>query len=218
MFDEENIRVKIADYGHSDKLRLYDDEIVELDDLILELYDIEDYEAFFHLYLDYEDYLDNDEECSESANEGNSINDMCEEDTEEIEIDAVNADEGYVDIYLDDYAVIQYYSGYGNEFKYVGYSCVLEDKKEYDYFSAMFYPYMDTLNDGVDLEGREFFLLGYEAKIKDIDPDSESILFEMESERYKLVDGDDFEYKEKVYDVDLIFDDGGLLEILLRPD
>lgn len=215
--DDEDERYEIDDFGGSDKLRLYKGSSVEInDEMFLRLYQVSGSEATFRLYLDYEDLIGNDDECDVVIEEGNSDDDICGESTGTIEVDTVDDGDDYADIYLDEYTASQYYSQQGERVEYSGSGSCPDDEDIISDYSAFFYPYLDTDSGGLDLDGRRFRLFGMYATIDDID--SNTLSFEFDGDDYDLEDGDTFEYNDREYSVNLVFNDGGVSRLELELD
>ncbi|MFH1685567.1 MAG: Kazal-type serine protease inhibitor [Candidatus Micrarchaeota archaeon] len=207
----------IEDYS-SETLRLYVGDIVELDDdLIMRLVSVSGTQATVRIFQDYEKFDDNDEECEEDLEEGINENDLCGENTGDVEVDAVNDADDYADIILDDFKVIEVYSAEGEELVWLGSSCP-DDEVVYEEFDMYFHPYLDTESSGLNLDGYSFFILGEYADLIDIDLGDGEIRFELDNDDYRLEDGDKFEYNGQDYEVDLYFHDGGLYRMLIQLD
>jgi len=215
--DEEDVRYEIAEFDSGDKLTLYVGNAVEINnDMILKLHDVGGTTAYFRLYEDYGEFQDNDELCADSIDEGLTENDLCGENTGDIEVDTVDSGDDYAQIYLDEYYAMQYYSEEGTDIEWSGPSSCPDDEKEFTDHTSYFYPYLDTSSTGLDLDGERFRLFDELAEIKDIDTDT--IEFELDNEDYNLEDGDTFEYNDKDYEIDLFFNDGGLYRITIQED
>jgi hypothetical protein len=218
-FDEEDVRYKIEDYGSSDKLTLYLDEAVEInEEMILELSSIATGEATFSLYLDYDDYRTGDEECIDAINENDTLTDMCGESTGDIEVDLVDAGDDFAEIFLDEYTVTEYYSGEGQDTEYFGYACTDDDEKIYTELNAYFLPHLDTASSGLDLEGKKFKFFGQLADIEDVDDSARTFSFDLDGDSFELEDGEGFAFHGRDYEVDLYFNDGGLYRLLVQID
>lgn len=218
-FQETDVRYEIADFGSSDELRLYEDDVVELDDeMLLELVAIGTDSATFKLYLDYDDFQDNDDACSETIDVGNSSTDLCGENTGEIAVDAVDTGDDYADIYLDYFAVAEYYTSSGADVQWFGYGCEGDDGKVYETFNAYFYPYIDSESSGLNLDGETFKLLGESAEILIVDSDDKKFRIDIDGDEYLLEHGEDWEYDDKTYDVDLYFNGAGLYRLVLARE
>ncbi len=217
-FDNEDQRYQIASFGSSKSVKLYVGDVVELDDeMLLELTGVSGTDADFDLFLDYGDYQDNEEECSDTIGEGNSTSDMCGEDTGNIEVDEVNDTEDYAVLTLDDYNVIQIYSEEGTLIQWIGYGCD-DDEMEYEKFDSYFHPYLDTDSGGLNLDGEDIKFLDTTASLEDIDSDDNSIELDVDGDTFVLEDGDDFEYEGIDYQMNLYFNEGGLYRMMIELD
>jgi hypothetical protein len=216
-FSETDVRFRISQFGSSKKLRLYADDAVEIEDeMFLELTSVSGTQATFKLYNDFADYEDNDDICSDSADENDTITDMCGESIGDLEIDAVDDGDDYADIFLDEFAVTEYYTGDGDDVQWFGPACTEDDEKIYDRLDMYFYPYIDTDSSGLNLDGRDFKIFGLNAEIVDIDTGDNIFSIEIDGDDYDLEDGEDFEYNGRDYEVDLYFNDGGLYRVLVE--
>jgi hypothetical protein len=218
-FQNEDIRYEIEDFGSSELLRMHVGDIVELDDdLILKLYSVSGNESIWRLYLDYEDYLDNDMECSETIDEGDTNNDMCGENTGDIEVDTVNDGDDYADVYLDTFYVTQYYNEEGSLADWTDKAACPDDEIVYAEYDSYFYPYVDTESSGLNLDGKTFRLFNRSAKFVNVDVGGDSIEFDFDGDNYELDDGDTFEYDNIDYQIRLYFNDDGLYRMLVKLD
>jgi hypothetical protein len=217
-FDNRDIRYEIENFGSSDELRLYVGDIVELeDDLILKLHSVSGNQSTFRLYLDLEEFEDNNHECSDTMDEGDSEDDMCGENTNDIEVNEVNDAEDYVDVSLDEYYVVQYFSEEGSMSTWGGGSCPA-DEVRYAEYDSYFYPYIDTDSTGLNLDGKKFRLFNESAELLEIDIDDKRIEFELDGEDYDLDHSEGFRYNDENYEMLLYFNDGGLYRMLVRLD
>jgi hypothetical protein len=217
--EEENVRFEISNYGSSDKLRLYDGEAVEIeDDLILELISLSGNDSTFRLYQDFEEYLDDDPLCTIDLEIGNSEDDLCGESTGDVEVDSINEGDQYVEMFIDEYYAVEYYSVTGTETTYEGFACDDDDFKIYETFEAYFFPRIDTSSQGLDLDRQDFKFFDITSEIEDIDLDEELLVFEINSDEYELTDGEDLEFTDNTFDVDLYTNDLGIYRIKLRLD
>ncbi len=217
-FDNRDIRYEIEDYS-SETLLMYVGDIVELeDDLILRLYSVSGNESVWRLYLDYEDFQDNDMECSDTIDEGNTENDMCGENTGDIEVVTVDDTDDYVEVNLDDFFVTQYYDEEGSLADWTDKSSCPDDEVVYAEYDSYFYPYMDTDSSGLNLDGRTFKLFNKSAELISIDVSGENIEFEFDGDDFDLDDGDSFEYEDVDYEIRLYFNEVGLNRILVQLD
>ncbi|MBD3210875.1 hypothetical protein GF318_05850, partial [Candidatus Micrarchaeota archaeon] len=199
-FEEDDVRYSMESYD-SETLRLYVNDAVEIEDgMMLELSDVDGNESTFKLYMDYSDYQDNDDECSETIQEGNSSSDLCGEDTGDIEVDVVDDADDYVEFTIDEFIVVEYYSGEGEDVEYFGYACDDEGMRVYAELEIYFYPYIDTDSGGLDLDGATFKFFGESATVEDIDSSDKTFDFELDGKDYQLEDGEDFEYEDLDYE------------------
>jgi hypothetical protein len=218
-FNNDHIRYEIEDFGSSELLRLHQGDIVELDDdLILRLYSVSGNDSVFRLYLDYEDFKDNDMECTETIEAGDTENDMCGENTGDIEVVTVNDSEDYAEVYLDDFFVTQYYSEEGSLSDWTDKAACPDDEVVYAEYDSYFHPYLDTVSSGLNLDGQVFKLFNRSAELVDVDVGDDRIEFEFDGDDYELEDGDNFEYEGEDYEISLYFNDRGLYRMLVELD
>lgn len=219
-FDNRDIRYEIENFGSSEKLRMYVGDLVELnDDIILRLYSVSGTDATFRLYLDYDDFKDSDLECSDTIAEGDILNDMCGENTGDIEVDLVNDSEEFADVFIDEFFVTQYYSEEGSLADWTDKSACPDDELLYADYDSYFYPHLDTESAELNLDGSNFRLFNRSAELLSIDAGSETIEFDFEGDNFELEDGDTFEYEGVDYEMRLYFNDGGgLIRIHVQLD
>ena len=212
----EDQRYQIESFG-SDEVRIYERTAVEIDDdMFLEVYSVSSSSATLRLYEDYEEYLDGDELCTEIIDEGDDITDMCGENTDVITVNEVDSSNDYADIELEGFRVVQYFTDEGYESEWIGGAGCPDDEQVLTKQTSIFYPHLDTNSGRLDLEGNRIRFLDRYADIVDVDEDTFSI--EFQAEDYDLQDGDEFEYNDRTYNVDLLFHDGGLKRIILTLD
>jgi hypothetical protein len=83
-----------------------------------------------------------------------------------------------------------------------------EDEASFDEYVGIFYPYLDTNNSMLNLDGKKFKLFDADAEI--IEVGTNSFTIEVDGDEVELEDGDSFEYKDEDYEVTLEFNEGGL--------
>ncbi|MBU0532780.1 hypothetical protein KKB44_04795 [Candidatus Micrarchaeota archaeon] len=216
-FDDNDLYFLIDDKGGS--VRLYEGDILEInDEFILELTSISGNETTLTLFETYEGYQDNDDLCSEEVEEGNSTTDLCGEDTGEIEVDTVDSTNEYVELSVPDFMVIQYYDQEGEDVEWIGSGCP-DDQSTFAKHTSLFFPYLDTSSGSLNLDGKDFKLLGETAEIVEIDVEDEKFSFEIDGNDYDgIEDGDTIEYNDMDYEVSLYFHAGGLYKMILELD
>ncbi len=217
-FDNRDIRFEMNDYS-SETIVMYVGNIIELDDdLILRLYSVSGNDSVWRLYLDYDDYLDGDMECSETIEEGNTENDMCGENTGDIEVVTVDDTDDFVEVTLDDFFVVQYYDEQGSLADWTDKSSCPDDEVLYAEYESFFHPYIDTESSGLNLDGYDFMLFNESAELISLDVGDETIEFELDGDNFELEDGDNFEYQDVDYQIRLYFNDVGLYRMLVELD
>lgn len=211
--NEAGVSYEIKEYDDADPLTLYAGETVEVNDrLMLKLYSVVGTNAVFRLYLNYEDFKDNDLECSVTMAETDVENDLCGEDTRSVELTLVNDADDYVELVLDEYYAMEYYTLHGTIDDWTDDPSCPEDREVYPSQVVEFFPYADTSSSGLDLDNENFKLFGVGAELTDVDTDTVS--FTIDGEDYDdLEDGDSFEYLGEDYEIQLTFDDGGLVKM-----
>jgi hypothetical protein len=214
-YDDEDERHEIAAFDDSDELRLYSGNAVEINDgMFLLLDSVSGNESTFKLYLTFQDLLDDDDECSETIEEGDTANDLCGENTGDVEVNEVNDTDEYADINVDEYYATQYYTQTGMVTDWTEKTQCPDDEVEFDEYEADFYPYIDTQSSGLNLDGKKFVIFNGLAEIVEID--ETTLTFEFDGDEYGLEDGDIFEYLNEEYDVTLVFNDAGLERFALE--
>ncbi|MEW6722961.1 MAG: Kazal-type serine protease inhibitor [Candidatus Micrarchaeota archaeon] len=207
--DDEDKRQQLQSYDDGDELRLYAGQAVEINDqMFLKVQSVGPNSTSFRVYLDYEALLDDDEECTATIDEGDSDDDLCGEDTGTIEVNAVDDSEDFADISIDEYYATVYYTQQGVVRDWTDKPACLDDEASFDEYVGIFYPYLDTNNSMLNLDGKKFKLFDTDAEIIEVGTDSFTI--EVDGDEVELEDGDTFEYKDEDYEVTLEFNEGGL--------
>lgn len=216
--DEEGVRHEMEEYDDSDQLTMYVGEVLEVNDnLMLKLNSVSGTDAVFRLYINYEDFKDNDVECTATMSEGDTENDLCGEDTRSIELVTVDDTDDFVELILDEYYAVEYYTIHGTVDNWTDDPSCPEDREVYPSQVVEFFPHADTESSGLDLDNKVFMLFGAEARLTDVDIDTVS--FTIDGEDYDdLEDGDSFEYMDEDYEIQLTFNDGGLTKIEIDLD
>jgi hypothetical protein len=184
--------------------------------MMLKLQSVNGNQSSLRLFEDYDEFLQNDAICTETIEEGVTENDLCGENTDDVQIDTVDDLDDYAELYLEEYYSMEYYSQKGKNSTWTGDNSCPDDKIVFDEFEAYFYPYLDTDSSGLDLDGRKIVFLDDLAEIEDVD--SDEITIDLGNKLYTFQDGDSFEYKDQDYDIDLTFREGGLYKIRVRED
>ncbi|MEW6748928.1 MAG: Kazal-type serine protease inhibitor domain-containing protein [Candidatus Micrarchaeota archaeon] len=216
--NEAGVDYEIAEYDDLDPLTMYmGDSVVLNDGLVLKVYSVSGTNAIFRVYLNYEDLKDNDIECAVTIAQGNSQNDLCGKDTRNIEVVTVNDADGYVELVLDEYYAMEYYSLQGTVDDWTDDPSCPEDTARYASQVIEFFPRIDTDPSGLDLEGESFAMFGEDARLLDVGTDTVS--FRLDGEDHEdLEDGDTFEYLGEDYELQLTFNDGGLVKMEIDLD
>jgi hypothetical protein len=213
--DEEDVRREVREFDDSDELTLFEGQAVEIrDGMFLELVSVTGNTSSFNLYLTYEDMVDNDEECNEDIDEGDSIGDLCDENTGDVDVNEVDDSEGFAQINLEEYYAVQYYTQDGTIKNWTDKAQCADDEESFDNHVSEFYPYLDTDSGGLNLDGKKFRLFGTDAEIVEIDAEGAVITIEVDGDEIELQDGDEFEYRGEDYEVvTMVFNDGGLSKL-----
>ncbi len=207
--DEQDVRYGIVALDDGDTLTMSVGQAVEVNSkMMLKLHSISGNTTTFRLYMDYEAYLDNDQECSESIDEGDDADNLCGESTGTVEVLAVDDGADTAELSIEDYVVSEYYDVEGEVIDWTDNPVCLDDERSIEYFNAKFYPYLDTSSSGLDLEGRKFKMFDQLAEI--IEVTSDTFAFELDGEEYEVEDGDEIEYGDEDYEITLDFGDLGL--------
>jgi len=213
--DETDTRQQIAAFDDADVLKMYVGDVVEInDEMFLKLYQVSGNKSTFRLYADYEALMDGDQLCSTAIEEGNDDNDLCDENTGTIEVDTVDDSSDFAEIVLEEYYATQYYSEEGLITDWTDSAVCPDDTTEFDSHVSYFYPYLDTVSSGLNLDSKKFKLFGLDAKITEVTDDT--FTFELDGDEYEVQDGDTIEYLNQDYDVNLQFTDGGLYKFDLQ--
>jgi hypothetical protein len=213
--DDKDVRHEVQEFDDSDELTIYEGQVVEImDGMFLELYSVSGNQSTFRLYLTYDDMIDGDEECSVDIDEGNSENDLCGENTGDVDVNTVDDTDNFAEINLQEYYAVQYYTQDGTIKDWTDKSQCADDEESFDSFVADFYPYLDTESGGLNLDGKKFKLFSVDAEIVDIDTATSTITIDVDGDELELQDGDDFEYRGENYEViSMVFNDGGLAKL-----
>ncbi|MBU0585930.1 hypothetical protein KJ780_00290 [Candidatus Micrarchaeota archaeon] len=214
-FYDEDEKYTIASLDDSDEFVLSLDDVVELrNGYLLEFYSVDGEDAEFMVYSNIEDYRDGDDLCSVSITNGSSMSKFCSKTITKVAVTDLNDFE--VELEADDYSVVEFYSQEGELTNWTDNDACEADVYAFDWFSADFFPYLDTESAGLNLDNKKIWILGQEATLKDV-TDS-SIRFYMDGKTYDLDDGDTFEYMDEYYFIELDFVDRGLKNIYIGLD
>lgn len=209
-------RRQLLAFDEADELRLYVGNVVEINDgMFLKLQTVSGNTSTFRLYLDYAHLKAGDQECSASLDQGESDNDLCGENTGNIDVNDVNDSDDFADINLDEYYAVQYFSQDGLFRDWPDNPACQEDETIFDSYESKFYPYLDTQSAGLNLDGRSIEFMGVLARIVQVD--SDSLTIEIAGDDLVLQDGDEFVYLGEHYTPDMVFGDGGLESISIEP-
>jgi hypothetical protein len=214
--NEEDTKYSIAAFDDGDEITLYTGTAVEINDgMFLKLNSISGNESTFRLYEDYAAFQDDDELCSATIEEGDNDNDLCGENTGNVEVNTVNDSEDYAMIVLEEYYVTQYYTEEGLISDWTDNPVCPDDATEFDSHTSYFYPYVNTESSGLNLDGKEFKLFGLDAEITEVTADT--FTFDFDGSENEMESGDEFEYENVDYKVTLYFNDGGLYKFVVKP-
>ena len=214
--DDTDERRQLAAFDDSDELRLYVGDTVEINDgMFLKLNSVSGNTSTFRLYLSFADFMDGDQECSFSLDEGDSDNDVCGENTGDVTVNTVDDTDDFVEMNLDEYFAVQYFSQDGVFRDWTNNPVCQDDEVAFDSYEADFYPYLDTQSSGLNLDGRTIEFLGVIADIVEVTTDTLTI--EVAGDELDLQDGEEFEYLDEQYTPELTFTDGGLAKLVVEP-
>jgi hypothetical protein len=214
--DVSKERHELMELDDSDILRLYLGEAVEVeDDMFLMLEEIWEGNATFHLFEDYESFLDEEELCDADLEEDETEDDLCDEGIR-VELDSVSESGGYVKVTLEEYYLSEYADYEGYDVEWSGSDCEKGNMKLYVEQTLRFYPRLDTDSAGVDLEDEAFWLFGLDANLESVDLDDEEIRFDLGDEDYTLEDREEFEFEDNTYEIRLYFNELGLGKIVVK--
>ncbi|MDD5172203.1 MAG: Kazal-type serine protease inhibitor family protein [Candidatus ainarchaeum sp.] len=214
--DETDTRYQIAAFDDGDELTLYADDVVEInDEFILELKSVSATDAGFRLYENYAEYQDDNELCSVTIAEGANDEDLCGENTVNVEVIEVNDTEDNAKLVIGEYYATQYYTEEGLIIDWTDNPVCPDDSIEFDSHVSYFYPYLDTKSSGLNLDGKKFKLFGLDARINEVTVDT--FTFEFDGSENEMESGDEFTYQGVDYEVTLTFHDGGLYKFVVEP-
>ncbi|NYZ74436.1 hypothetical protein H0O00_04805 [Candidatus Micrarchaeota archaeon] len=214
--DDQDERYEIIGLDDGDELLLYADEAVEINDgYIVKLQSVSGNNSVFRLYDNYAKYKDDDERCSVTIAKGDNDEDFCGKNTVKVEVLEVNDSEDNAQVAIDEYYAVQYYSQEGAIDDWTDNPICPDDVEEYDSHVSEFYPYLDTVSSGLNLDGETFKLFNTEAEIVEVTEDT--FTFQLDGDEYELGSGDTFEYMDVEYEATLTFNDGGLFKFKAEP-
>ncbi len=209
---EENQRYQIEE--SDDEVRLYENDVLELDgDYILVLDDVGS-NLDFLLYEDYDEYSDKNEICEFSMDEDDNITDPCDENVGDIETGTIGSD--YAEVTVESFKIVQYIDTVGYESTWSGSSVCPDDSVVMTEQTSDFLPYLETSGSGIDLSNEKFRFLDDFAYIDEMEDDG--IRLEFDGENYYFQDNDVFTYGEFEYKIDITFNERGISRIKLTKD
>jgi hypothetical protein len=216
--DVSNAHQVIRQLDDSDELKIYENEVVEINDgMFLKLDSLSGNQTTFKLYKTYTKMKDDNDECSVDINAGDTENDLCGESTGDVEVGVVNDSGNYAYVTLQEYFASQYYSQEGSIKNWTDNVQCHDDEESYDTYSAEFYPHIDTVSSGLNLDGRKIKLFSVDARIVEVTGDTMTL--EIDGDNTELSEGDVFTYRDQDYRVlTMEFSDGGLTLLEIELD
>ncbi|HSB46559.1 MAG TPA: Kazal-type serine protease inhibitor family protein [Candidatus Bilamarchaeum sp.] len=216
--DVSDKRVELKAFDDSDELKLYENEVVEINDgMFLMLDTISGNQTSLKLFRTFAKLQDNDDECSTDISAGDTENDLCGRNTGDVEIGSVNDSGGYAFLTLQEYFATQYYSQEGSIKNWTDNVQCQDDEESFDTYTADFYPRLDTASSGLNLDGRKLKLFSLDSRIIEVTGDS--VTLDIDGDDVELQESDTFEYRNERYRVtSLEFDDGGLTRMEIELD
>jgi hypothetical protein len=213
--DDEDEKYTIATFDDDTDFVLSIDDVVELKNgYLLELSSISGEDAEFNVYTNIGDYRDNDDLCSASIANGGSLTRFCSKTITKVSV--VDLTDTQATLQAGEFYAVEFYSQDGQITDWTDNAACEDDAYEYDSFTAEFFPYIDTISSGLNLDGKKFRLFDKNATIRNVG--DSSIKFYLDGETHTLEDGDSFEYMGEDYIIGLSFVDSGLKKVYIEPD